>query len=206
MKIALDFSGLDSIATRNPQNDHTEPLRGEGVQTTTEATETEIGAIPEPERAYMEAPDEVAIARLQREQEDHEKIKRMYGEYQTNIRRAGQLRSDIIRGVRAGEDPIEILLKAVECISIMTGDKQYYTQTRQDVKAIWGEGFLDRVPLEWELSEIQGRLKNMLDALDRTGDTATRRRIQGAIEAHRKREKEINGLIEISKTAMRAGA
>lgn len=50
-----------------------------------------------------------------------------YREYQQNIKEAGDLRTQIIKGVQAGE-PVELLfLKAVKCIGKMTGEKAFYT-------------------------------------------------------------------------------
>lgn len=48
-----------------------------------------------------------------------------YRQYQDNIKKAGQLRSDIIKGAAAGEDTQALLLKACECIGAMTGDAAF---------------------------------------------------------------------------------
>jgi hypothetical protein len=49
-----------------------------------------------------------------------------YAEYQENITKCSNLRANISKGITGGEDPTTILLKAIECISLMTGDKLYY--------------------------------------------------------------------------------
>lgn len=71
--------------------------------------------------------------RLQREQKEREKIRQVYAEYQDNIRKAGQLRGDINKDIAAGADPYSILLKAIECISLMTGDKDFYTVNKKQI-------------------------------------------------------------------------
>lgn len=52
-------------------------------------------------------------------------------QYQDNIIKAGQLRGEISRGIAAGEDTAGLLLKALECISCMTGDQVFYTVTKR---------------------------------------------------------------------------
>ena len=195
MELTLDFSGLNSIATRQAQKDFLEPLESDAVRDTTEAIRSLQGYATAPQRDIQEELGGIASIKLQREQEDHKRTLEVYREYQTNIKRSGQLRTDILRGVRAGEAPQALLLKAVECISLMTGDRLFYSQIQQDLKAVWGEGFLDRIPLEWELEEVQRRLKNMLEALDRETPPDSKERIQRAIEAHRRRKIELEELI-----------
>jgi hypothetical protein len=206
MELTLDFSGLDSIATRQAQKDFLEPVREEAVQSTIEATGSPQKPATGSQEAMLEELGKVATIKLQREQEEHKKTLEIYREYQQNIKRSGQLRTDILRGVKAGEAPQVLLLKAVECISLMTGDSLFYRQIQQDLKAVWGEGFLDRIPLEWELEEVRKHLENLLEALDRETTTDSRERIKGAIEAHRKKEKELEELIKRTPEATRAGA
>lgn len=191
MELNLDFSGLNSIATRQAQKDFTEPLEEKEVQdyhreekapeTATEAQEEEIGS--------------PAVIKLQREQEEHRRNLEIYREYQNNIKQSEGLRTDIMRGVKAGEAPQALLLKAVKCISLMTGDNLFYSQIEQDLKTIWGEGFLDRIPLEWELEEVQDRIGKMLEALGREEDPDSRHRLETAISAHRKKAGELAILI-----------
>jgi len=58
-------------------------------------------------------------------QREHDMIEEMYAEYQKNIKRSESLRIQINKGVEAGEPPITLLIKAIECISLMTGDKMF---------------------------------------------------------------------------------
>lgn len=198
MELNLDFSGLDSIALKQAQKDFTEPA---------------AGAAGEPAQRASEAPEspqsDLATIKLQRDKEDHQKNLEVYREYQDNIRRSGQLRSELLKGVKAGEAPQSLLLKAVECISCMTGDTLFYNQMKSDLKAIYGEGFLDEIPLEWELEEVRKRTEKLQEALHREGtDTASREQIQRAIEAHRRKERELEELIKHTKAeeTMEAGA
>lgn len=195
----LDFSGLNNIASGSPYKGATRDFSTKGEQTPAEAVKPLETAQRAPEGQEVEG---LAQIRLQREQEDRKKASEMYGAYQTNIKRAGQLRTDIRKGVRAGEAPQALFLKAVECIALMTGEKLFYDQTLADLKAIWGEGFLNPLPLEWELGDIEERIANMEQALKResTG-TEDRERIKSALRAHYKKQKELKALLEAGKTA-----
>jgi len=46
--------------------------------------------------------------------------------YQEAIKKAGQLTGEITKGIQSGEKTEDLLLKAIECISLMTGDKIFY--------------------------------------------------------------------------------
>lgn len=55
-----------------------------------------------------------------------ERVAAQYKEQQQNILKAGQLRSRINKATAAGDPPEELLLMALECISLMTGDPLFY--------------------------------------------------------------------------------
>lgn len=203
----LDFSGLNSIAQKSAQKDFSEPFSLKGVN-----FPVETGKPPE---APQEAPEGQAVEglaqiRLQREQEDHKKAVEMYGTYQTNIKRAGQLRTDIMKGVKAGDAPQALLLKAVECIALMTGDRLFHEQVEEDMKAIWGEGFLDPIPLEWALRGVEDRIESMKRACKEEGLGAdSKARIERALQAHYQKRDRLKALLEQNTEdmdTMRAGA
>ena len=58
--------------------------------------------------------------------EAEEKQTAVWKAYQDAIHKAGTLTSEITKGIQNGEKPEVLLLKAVECISLMTGDKVFY--------------------------------------------------------------------------------
>lgn len=51
-------------------------------------------------------------------------------EYQENIRRSQHIRAEINKDIKQGKDPKAILIKAIECISLLTGDKLFYNQNK----------------------------------------------------------------------------
>ena len=122
----LDFSELESIATQTATNEFTEPLGAEEGNYTQEAEK--------PARNQNRAP----CHQLDNEQRERARIREMYSQYQENIKRAGGLRSEILKGVQGKEDPLSLLLKAVRCISYMTGDTVIYSQCKEDVVTAYG--------------------------------------------------------------------
>lgn len=58
----------------------------------------------------------------------------VFKEYQDNIRKSKSLRSEITKGVNAGEDLKELFLKAVKAISLMTDDSLYYKNIEEKIR------------------------------------------------------------------------
>lgn len=139
----------------------------------------------------------------QQEQAEKERTREMYREYQKNIIISGSLRTEIIKGARTGEPLVALLLKAVKCISIMTSDTLFYSQIEEDIKSIYGAGLLEKEPLELEIKDTRERLLRLEQALQRDTEPAdSKRRIEWAIQAHRERISQLQGLIENGKTQL----
>lgn len=118
---------------------------------------------------------------------------RVAGEYkkqQENIRQAGGLRTEITKGIQAGQSTYRLLLKAMECISLMTGDTVFYKQGKAELQRLYGI-FGDPEAQATEREEVQQRLTRLLEAYDREQDADDRRRIKTAIERHRDRINEL---------------
>lgn len=220
MAVELDFTGLNTIALREAQRDFKEsvvstrealeePVKEEAIEVPLDSLKTLLGAVNGATWPHTEATanvDGVALVKLTREQEDHTRLREAYGEYQKNIRLSGSLRTEILKGARAGESTQLLLLKAVECISCMTGDKLFYEQVRKDLKLIYGEVFLEEIPLEWELEEVQERLQKLNEALKMDMDTDARQRVQSAIRSHEERVARLTELLSRSVNTDRARA
>jgi len=58
--------------------------------------------------------------------------------YQEAIVKSGQLTSDITKGIQAGEKIEVLFLKAIECISLMAGDKLFYELNKNNLKNVYG--------------------------------------------------------------------
>lgn len=198
----LDFSGLNGIS-RNmllkefPDIPVDAPESQEASSNAIDSIEIPLDALNGLKNENREPVDGIALIKLRRQQEDHEQIQEAYKAYQDNIKRSGELRAEILRGIKSGEPTPTLLLKAVECISNMTGDKLFYTQAEKDIKAIYGEAFLSGKSLELELVEVEERLLMLKKAYKREDiDEGDKERITIAIKSHEKRQETIKALIE----------
>ena len=183
---------FESIPTeKRPSKMPTDGILSEGEYKDTHAEEKP----PESQETPVEG-----MGRLQRREAekkaDHERSARVYSEYQENIKRSGQLQTEILKGARAGEDPYSLLLKAVDAIARMTSNPLFYEQVRADLVAIHGEALLAPIPLAWELEAAQERLEKLQSALERETDPDDRQRIQAAINAHRADIDRLRGLTD----------
>lgn len=200
--MSLDFSGLNNIARNMVIKDFSDmtvdaPESPEAGSNDIDSIEIPLDALNGLKTENREPVDGIALIKLRRQQEDHEQIQEAYKAYQDNIKRSGELRAEILRGIKSGEPTPTLLLKAVECISNMTGDKIFYTQAEKDIKAIYGEAFLSGESLELELVEVEERL-SMLKKADKREDIdeGDKERITIAIKSHEKRQETIKALIE----------
>lgn len=132
----------------------------------------------------------------QREQQELDRAREVYKSYQNNIRAAGNLRADILKGLRAGAAAEGLLLKACKTISLMTGDTVFNKQAEQDLIAIYGEGLGAEKPLEYKLEQVQKRLNNMQQAIERGLEPDDKRRVEAAIAAHEAEVKRIQSLLD----------
>lgn len=122
----------------------------------------------------------------QREREDHRRSLEVYKTYQENIKTSSQLQTDILKGLKAGEDVYSLFLKAAKAIALMTSNSLFYSQAEADLIAIYGRGLQEKPPLQRELQEAQKRLQRLLEAEQREQPPDSKERIHRAIEAHRK--------------------
>lgn len=108
--MGLDFSKLQGLNTA--QEDINGPVRERSPNPKKDATSG-------------------GLKGLESIQEKNQKIKEVYHQQQENIRRAGQLRTEIIKGAADGEGVEVLFLKACECIGAMTGDKAFAELVRK---------------------------------------------------------------------------
>jgi len=112
-----------------------------------------------------------------------ERLAGTYQEHQENIRRAKQLRADINKGLQAGEPIYRLLLTAIECISLMTGEKLFYDMNKENLQTIYGI-LGEPEAIEIERQEVQQRLNNLKAAYEREEAADAKQRIKNAIKAH----------------------
>lgn len=78
----------------------------------------------------------------------------------------------------------------------MTSNSVFYSQTEEDLKAIYGRGLQEKPPLQMELEEVQERLQRLREAEKREQASDSKERIQRAIQAHENKATELRGMIE----------
>jgi len=115
-----------------------------------------------------------------------ERLARVYKEHQENIRRAGQLKAEISKGIQAGEPIYRLLLKAIECISLMTGDKTFYDMNKNNLQTIYGI-LGEPAAIEIERQEVEQRLKRLMAAYEQEQPADAKQRIKNAIKAHQEK-------------------
>jgi hypothetical protein len=62
----------------------------------------------------------------------------VYVEHQEAIIKSGQFTNDITKGIQGGEKIEKLLLKAIECISLITGDSLFYELNKSNLKKAYG--------------------------------------------------------------------
>lgn len=175
--MALDFSGLLNLGQAQglqaAQEDFGEAAQGKSTK----------GMIGGPSRAAQEASQERA------------KLAQLYKEQQENIRAAEQLRVEIIKGIKAGIDLYILFLKALDCISRMTGDQLYYDMNEAQARATYG-ALGHSTPIEQEIEGARKRLELLQAARDQEADPRSRDRIEQAIKAHQELIKQLGAHLD----------
>ena len=127
---------------------------------------------------------------------EQDRIKEVYRQHQENTIKSNQLQTEILKGVRAGESVYILFLKASKAITLMTGNTAFYSQIEAEAKTIYGEGLLQKAPLQIELQETEQGLQRLKEALERELSGDSSQRMKNAIKAHEARIAELKELIE----------
>lgn len=143
----------------------------------------------------QEGAERFSIAPLLREQERRteaeERALAICKEKQAAIAESEAARISILKGIQAGEPTAKLLLLAVDCIGRITGDSVFAAQSRADLVTVYGKALMQPEALQIELEGIQARLAMLTRPELDAEPEDSRRRIQAAIRAHKKREAEI---------------
>lgn len=200
----LDFTWLGNLALKPEPREctHLEPQNplqgpemgsqtGQGEYTDTTQAENAAEGLLEPLRGMS-----VLKERERAREEAHRQSMEVYREYQANIRASELKQAEILKGIRAGADPYDLLLTAVEAIAGMTHNELFLRQAREDLIAIQGEALLEPAPLAWEIETVEHRLEHLRGALAQEEDEEGRRRLAGAVRAHEERIAGLRGKLD----------
>lgn len=127
-------------------------------------------------------------------QEAQKRALEVYADYQSNIRRAAEGRTALLKGIQEGQSLCTLLLQAVEIIGAMTGDEDYPQRIRAELLAVYGAGFAEPEPHRMELQAVTARLERLTEAARRETDPGELQRINGAIKAHRAALDRLNSM------------
>lgn len=122
---------------------------------------------------------------------EQERAAAAYKHYQDNIRAAGQLTTDIIKGLNTGQDIHDLFLMAVKAICCMTSDNYLYNHAEETIKTIYGVALGQQKPLELELAAVEERIYNLEEAILWVDQPDEKQRIENAIKWHKQRQEEI---------------
>lgn len=123
---------------------------------------------------------------------------RIRAEYQKNILLSDNLRCEINKGLKSGEDIYVLFLKAVRAISLITSDTAFYDTAKNDLLAIYSAALEKPPVLQIELNEVQARLDKLRQAAEREQDADNIVRIKTAIQYHERAVEQIKSKIEKS--------
>ena len=107
-----------------------------------------------------------------------------------DLARANELQAEIFHGISRGEPAERLLLKAIESMALRDGDTVSYKEARENMKAVYGIGLGEEVPLQIELEEVEGRLTKLRESYEREKDSDQKdmvERLKNAIRAHEER-------------------
>lgn len=192
----LDLTRLNSLAFRGFSGEKIAPKKPAELQT----EQGEYKTLAEPKNGLKTHAEGLeGINKLQREadrkKQDIDRSLAICREYQQNIKTSSQLQTEILKGARDGADIYSLFLKAVKAISLMTSNTVFYSQLEGDIRAIYGQGLLDPLPLQIEIQQVQERLTRLREAEERELEADSRERIKRAVKAHENRIAELENLI-----------
>lgn len=172
--MSLDYSRL--LAVKMPRNDFCGTDDTQDLQSTKNASQAILGS-------------DTGKRGLERLEAERKGIAEEYSRLQENTACAGQLRSEILKGIAEGQEIYNLFLKAVKCIGFMTGDSAFTMQSKEDIRAIYGYGLNEKAPLLEELQAVEGRIERLKAA--EGADSRDMERIANAIKAHERKAEHI---------------
>ena len=200
--MGLDFSFFREEA--QPTQTRTES--GQNSTADTKAIQTHVenlNAVESPLAPLNQTPpkqpqEQAPALKVQQQLNTHyeDEAQRVYKTYQENIRKAGGLRSELLKGAQAGESCYSLLLKACKCISLMTSDSVLYSSMESVITSVYGHGLLEPQPLEIELAQIRERLATLRASQQRETVPEAQERISDSIKAHERKAAELEWLID----------
>lgn len=143
---------------------------------------------PQPKAPQIRKPLELEQAYQKKIQEQ---AKEVYKTYQENIRKVGQLDTEILKGLQNGENIAILFLKAVKAMTLCTGNKAEYDIIESTLLSVYGAGLHEKEVVSVSVDAVQNRLDRLQKALTEVTDRNDRSRIEQAIKAHQKQLEQL---------------
>ena len=188
----LDFSKLNNIEktfTESPINDfkdegHIKPLAEN--KTAPESNIKPVSGIDILDNIKTQKEPPKKYLTIEKEKRERDNARQVYADHQENILKSSSLRSEINKDIYEAADPYIILLKAIKCIGLMTGDALFYTSNKDKLKDIYGTTGNSKA-IEQELQEVKIRLERLKEAQEREPNENIKR----AIQKHQQKQEEL---------------
>lgn len=176
--MALDFTALQQIGI-NRDFKVLEALDEQNPQPTEKPQETQSN-------------NNIADRKITEQQQVLENARQVYAAHQDAIKKTEQLQAQILKGIKKGVSSYDLLLMAVEAVSLATSNSVFYSQAKADLIAIYGEALNEERPLEWKLEATLERLKNLkVYQAKEEGTTDDKGRVTWAIKSHEEEAERI---------------
>ena len=183
--MSLDFTILENLtketiaeekqAPRSPL----EPLKDKtSINTSLENKEAVQGQIE------TQTGNNELIRRIERKNIEKSDQKQIISMYTENLSKASIQQSEILKGIKAGDDIYNLFFKAIDTIELLNNNKAFSTQAKEDIIKIYGEKLGNKRPLEIQLEETHKRYSRLKKSL-KQAKGEDKQRIEKAIIDHR---------------------
>lgn len=156
--------------------------------------EPEAAAAPEAQKAAEQPQGNPLFREQERQRENAEQAATVYAAHQAAIRKVGRIEAEILKGLAAGENIAALFLKAVEGLSLLTGNGLIYEQAAADIGTIYGYALQDPAAAELEAGNVRERLTRLEAAA--AANPGSAENIARAIRAHRAQLERLTGARE----------
>lgn len=129
--------------------------------------------------------------KAQKDKTIQDQASEVYRRYQDNVKAVDWIKTEILKGMQAGESIEALFLKAADAIGRLTSDSIFLQQAETNMRAVYGHGLGREGALAIEAQEVAQRLQKLTDAAGREKDQRNKESIVRAIRAHEARLAEI---------------
>lgn len=110
---------------------------------------------------------------------------------ENRVEKSATMRTQILKGIDQGTAPELLLLKAIECISFISGDTAFKKTAEEGLLKVQGEIFHNKEYLEVEIKDTRERLNTLELALKTEMDKTVSKRVKKSIKEHEERIKAL---------------